>query len=81
MQGRVFKFLSSIYIYSFILSRIWSYAHVKCALQIINIIFIIIVVVVIIIIIIIITIIIIIITIIIIIIRRFPRSFLCGGPV
>ena len=60
MKGRVFKFLSSIYIYFilFILSRIWSYAHVKCALQIINIIIIIIV-----------------------IIRRFPRSFLCGGPV
>ena len=61
MKGRVFKFLSSVYIYFilFILSRIWSYAHVKCALQIINI-FIIIT---------------------IIIIRRFPRSFLCGGPV
>ena len=63
MKGRVFKFLSSIYIYFilFILSRIWSYAHVKCALQIINIIIIIII--------------------IIVIIRRFPRSFLCGGPV
>ena len=66
MKGRVFKFVSSIYIYFilFILSRIWSYAHVKCALQIINI-----------------FIIIIIIIIIIVIIRRFPRSFLCGGPV
>ena len=41
MQGRVFKFLCSIYIYIyfilFILLRIWSYAHVKCVFQIINI--------------------------------------------
>ena len=41
IQGRVFKFLCSIYIdiyfILFILSRIWSYAHVKCVFQIINI--------------------------------------------
>ena len=41
MQGRVFKFLCSIYIYiyliPFILLRIWSYANVKCVFQIINI--------------------------------------------
>ena len=41
MQGRVFKFLCSIYIdiyfILFILLRIWSYAHVKCVFQIINI--------------------------------------------
>ena len=47
MQGLVSNFyLTFIFLFIFItffLSRIWSYAHVKCALQIINIIVIIII--------------------------------------
>ena len=38
MQGQQFKFLSSIYIYLNFILFILSYAYVKCALQMVNII-------------------------------------------